>query len=75
VRRRSNPELVYQGQWAGIFRRLVGGERVNELVAEHLIARWEREAPLVGSERDSPGYWDEAWRWIEDQREPGRSGT
>jgi hypothetical protein len=35
--RRGDPERIYQAQRAGAFRRLVDGERVNELGAEHLI--------------------------------------
>jgi hypothetical protein len=66
--RRGDPELIYQAQRTGIFRRLVDAERVNELEAEHLITRWEREAALVGSERGSPRYWDHGWRWIAEQR-------
>jgi hypothetical protein len=51
-----------------MFRRLVEAERINELDAEHWIARWEREAEAIDRTRDSPGFWDDAWRWIEQQR-------
>jgi len=70
VTRRGDPELIYRAQRAGIFRRLMDQERVNELQAEHLIARWEREAEAIGRPRSAGSYWDDAWHWIEDQRKP-----
>ena len=68
--RRGDPKLIYQAQRAAILRRLVTTERLEELDAEHWIARWEREAEAIGRTRGSPSYWDDAWRWIEDQRRP-----
>jgi hypothetical protein len=61
--RRGDPERIYQAQRAGIFQRLVEGERVNVLDAEHWIARWEREAEAAGRVRGT-GFWDDGWRWI-----------
>jgi hypothetical protein len=66
--RRGDPERIYQAQRAGIFRRLVDAERLDELDAEHWIARWERETEANGPGRGTTGYWDEAWRWIVSQR-------
>lgn len=66
--RRGDPDRIYQAQRAGVFRRLVDEGRVNELDAEHWIARWERVAPELGHPRGSTGYWDEAWRWIAGER-------
>ena len=64
---RPNPERIYQAQRVGIFRRLVDAERVNELDAEHWIARWEREAEASSRARDEH-YWDDAWEWIAENR-------
>ena len=62
--RRGDPERIYQAQRAGIFRRLVTGERLNELDAGHWISRWEREAEASGRTRDnhyrSRAFWH-AW--------------
>jgi hypothetical protein len=49
-------------------RGLRDAERVNELDAEHWIARWEREAELNGPGAGSQGYWDAGWRWIAENR-------
>lgn len=68
--RRADPELIYQAQRVGLFRRLVDAERVTELEAEHWIARWEREAEAINRSRNSPGFWDDGWRWIEQQGRP-----
>ncbi len=43
---------------------------MSELDAEHLLARWEREAEAIGRSRSAASYWDDAWHWIEDQRNP-----
>jgi hypothetical protein len=48
-------------QRAGIFARLVSAERLNELDAEHWIARWEREAEAHGLARTTSGFWATAW--------------
>ena len=66
--RRGDPERIYQAQRAGVFARLTQNEHINELDAEHWIARWEREAELNGPARGSQGYWDAAWRWIVENR-------
>jgi predicted RNA-binding Zn ribbon-like protein len=68
VSRRGDPERIYQAQRAGIFMRLVSEARLDRFDAEHWIARWEREAEATGRERGSTGFWDDAWRWIEDER-------
>jgi hypothetical protein len=65
---RGDPERIYRAQRAGIFRRLVDAERVNELDAEHWISPWEREAEGAGRKRGSLGFWDAAWRWIAENR-------
>ena len=65
--RRGDPERIYQAQRAGIFRRLVSAERLNELDAEHWVSRWEREAEARGRGR-SQGFWDDGWHWIAEQR-------
>jgi hypothetical protein len=57
--RRGDPERICQAQRAGIFARLRDAERVNELDAEHWIARWEREAEGSGWARDNH-YWSDA---------------
>jgi hypothetical protein len=59
--RRGDPDRIYQAQRAGIFTRLRDTERVNELYAEHWIARWAREAEASRWARDSQGYWDAGW--------------
>jgi hypothetical protein len=68
--RRGDPVRICQAQRTGVLMRLTRSERVNELEAEHLIARWEREAEAIGRSRSSVDYWDDAWHWIEDQRHP-----
>jgi hypothetical protein len=66
--RRGDPARIYQAQRAGIFRRLVTAERLDQLDAEHWISRWEREAEANGPTRGSQGYWDAAWEWITENR-------
>jgi hypothetical protein len=67
--RRGDPARIYLAQRTGIFRRLVDAERVDELEAEHLLARWERTAEGEGiEERNGHAYWNLAWRWIAEQR-------
>lgn len=73
--RRGDPERIYQAQRAGMFARLVTAERLDQLDADHWIARWEREAEAIGRLRGSTGFWDDAWRWIEDQRKPDEPKT
>jgi hypothetical protein len=65
--RRGDPDRIYQAQRAGIFARLRDTERVNELDAEHWIARWEREAEASGRARDGH-YWSDAWDCIAENR-------
>jgi hypothetical protein len=65
--RRTDPERIHQAQRAGIVRRPVDAERLDELDAEHWITRWEREPEEVGISRGTVGYWDEAGRWIAEQ--------
>lgn len=67
--RRGDPERIYQAQRHGIFMRLRDAERVNELDAEHYIARWERHAEAEGPARGTARYWDAAWDWIRAERE------
>jgi hypothetical protein len=57
--RRGDPGRIYQAQRAGVLMRLTRSERVSELEAEHLIARWEREAEATDRKRGSPGYWED----------------
>jgi hypothetical protein len=68
VPRRRDPEKIYRAQRTGIFRRLVDAERLDELDAEHWIARWERVAEELELRRGSHEYWDEGIRWIEGNR-------
>ncbi len=68
TRPRGDPELIYRAQRAGIFARLRDEVRMDELDAEQWLAAWEHEAEATGRERGSTGYWDEAWDWIETQR-------
>ena len=66
--RRGDPDRTYQAQRAGVLARLTQNERVEELDAEHWIARWEREAEATGRARGSSRYWDDGWDWIASQR-------
>jgi hypothetical protein len=66
--RRGDPKRIYEAQRAGVFMRLVQSERLDVLDAEHWIARWEGEAEVNGPARGSQGFWDAAWRWIEENR-------
>lgn len=65
---RRDPERIYASHRAGIFRRLVDEQRVNELDAEHWIATWEPEAATTGVKAHGHGFWNAGWRWIESQR-------
>ncbi len=66
--RRADPERIYRAQRAGIFMRLINGERLDHFDAEHWLARWDREAEANGRAVGSQGYWDAAWRWITENR-------
>ena len=66
--RRSNPENVYQAHRVGTFARLTQNEHVDELEAEHLIARWERHAEAEGLSSTAVGFRATAWDWISEQR-------
>jgi hypothetical protein len=70
--RRGDPERILRAQRAGIFGRLTQSERVNELDAEHWIARWERHAEAEGLSRSADSFWDIGWDWIAQQRGPKR---
>ena len=69
--RRRDPELIYRAQRAGVFNRLRDTERLDELDAEHWIARWERHVAEAELVLDGGAFWDEAWRWIEAERHSG----
>ena len=58
--RRGDPELIYRAQRAGIFKRLRDAERLDELDAEHWIARWERHVADAELVLDGGAFWDEA---------------
>ena len=58
--RRGDPELIYRAQRAGIFNRLRDAERLDELDAEHWIARWERHVADAELVLDGGAFWDEA---------------
>lgn len=66
--RRPDPEWIYQARRSATFRRIVDVDHLDELDAEHLIARWERAAESQGLERLSAEFWDAGARWIRDQR-------
>jgi hypothetical protein len=57
----------------GLFQRLVREERVPLLDAEHWIQAWEAKADDGGLPSDSESHWDEAWRWIIDERAARRN--
>ena len=66
--RRADPERIYQMQRDGVFARLTRHAHLDELDAEHWLARWEREAESNGPARGARTYWDAAWTWITEQR-------
>ena len=70
--RRGDQERVYQAQRAGIFARLTQQERLGKLAAEDWIKRWEDHAEAEGLSRSTVNFWDAAWEWIAEQREPKR---
>jgi hypothetical protein len=72
VTRRPDPERIYQARRSATFRRLVDVDHVDELDAEHWIARWERQAESQGLERLTPEFWDAGGRWILDERAVAR---
>ena len=71
--RRGAAARIYAAQRAGIFNRLRDAERMDELDAEHWIARWERHVAEAELVLDGGVFWDEAWRWIEAQRHPTKT--
>jgi hypothetical protein len=70
--RRADPERIYQARRAATFHRLADVDRLDELHAEHWIARWEREAELLRVGRYSSEFWSDGGVWIKDQRRAKR---
>jgi len=66
--RRPDPERIYQAHRAATFRRLVDAERIDELEAEHWIARLERHAAELEPPWLQATFWDDAAGWIRLQR-------
>ncbi len=66
--RKPDPERIYQARRAAHFRRLADVHRLDELDAEHWLAKWEREAEARGLDRHSGTFWQYAERWIAEQR-------
>ena len=66
--RSRHPDRIYAAQRAGVIARLTRSERVSETEAERLVSGWEHDAERADRQHDSIGYWDDAWRWIEEQR-------
>jgi len=65
--RKPDPERIYQARRAATFRRLVDEQQLDELDAEHWMARWEREAVADGIDRRSEAFWEGGSRWISEQ--------
>jgi hypothetical protein len=68
VTRRADPERIYAARRAATFHRLVDADRLDELDAEHWIARWERHAAELELARFEPAFWENAAGWIRLER-------
>jgi len=66
--RKPDPETIYHARRSATFRRLVDEQRLDELDAEHWIARWEREAEMRSLDRHFGTFWQDAEQWIAEQR-------
>jgi predicted alpha/beta hydrolase family esterase len=66
--RRANPENIYLARRAATFNRLVTEALLEELDAEHWIARWEREAERLGLDRLTQQFWQDGRDWIAENR-------
>ncbi len=69
---RRDSERIYIARKAAAFRLLVDAYRMDELAAEHWIARGEREAETRGVGRLSPEFWPDGGAWIMEQRSSER---
>lgn len=62
--RRADPERIYLARRAATFAILTQTRAIDELDAEHWIARWEREAERQGLDRLSADFWATGRDWI-----------
>lgn len=63
-----DPDRLYQARRAAHFSRLIAMRTIDELEAEHLLSRWEREAERIGLDRHEAGFWTAGEVWILEQR-------
>ena len=61
-------ERIYEARRAAAFRRLVDVDHMDQLDAEHWIARWEREAQTLGVGRYAAEFWPDGAVWIAETR-------
>jgi len=66
--RKPDPERIYQARRAATFCRLVDEHCLDELDAEHWMARWEREAEVRALDRHTDAFWQDSAPWITKQR-------
>jgi hypothetical protein len=66
--RRADPERIYHARRAATFAILTQTGAIDELDAEHWMARWEREAERLGLDRFSADFWAAGREWIAEER-------
>jgi len=66
--RKHDPERIYLARRAANLRRLVVGQRIDEVDAGHWIAAWEREAETRGLDRLGGTFWEYGRAWIAEGR-------
>jgi len=66
--RRADPVRIYQARRAATFAILTQTRAIDELDAEHWMARWEREAERQGLDRFSANFWIAGGDWIAENR-------
>jgi hypothetical protein len=66
--RRADPERIYQARRAASFAILTQTRAIDELDAEHWMARWEHEAERQGLDQFSADFWAAGRDWIAENR-------
>lgn len=67
--RHGDPRLMYEAQKAGLHRRLVDANDIDELEASHWIEQWEHHAGAAGVAKGGDEFWDMGWQWIRAERD------
>jgi hypothetical protein len=70
--RRADPDGIYHARRAAMVRRLADEAGLEDREAHAWIDRWEDEAATLGLDRHTRRFWEEADRWIAEQRRRGK---